>query len=803
MDVTPATSPTSSPTSSPPDTTRPTVPTTLTARAVSASQINLSWTASTDNVAVTGYKVYRDGSLLATLGVVTTYQNSGLTPSTLYTYTVSAIDGAGNESLQSTTANAMTSTSSLDPTPPTIPTNLTATAVPASQINLSWTASTDNVAVTGYKVYRDGSLLTILGIVTTYQDSGLTPSTLYTYTVSALDGAGNESAQSVAASATTQAVSAVISISLIPSRTSGVAPLAVFFDATGTTSPLTTRPFHDIEYRWDFGDPTSGTWSRGSTAGVSSKNSATDAVAAHVFETPGTYPVTLTAFDGTNTDAQTVQITVSGWDGATNGNTLYVGNTLPVKGLGGVPNDPYSFVLASSDFGAVINTTAGGGKTYKRILFNRGDTFNVNGIPSIMFNGPGIIGAYGSGAKPIVRNAGINEMFEPGNKATPNVKDWRVMDLAFDGARSASASAIWNEAGIRQWLFLRLDIYDVHVGFDIEESRPQALNTGIYKGQLVNDEIAVVDSTCLNILPSLPALNNGGYCSYFASQRLMFLGNSMDNNRGGEHTVRHPYVGKGVISNNTMLRASNATGGKHEFTLRAPGWTLSNAIYALNTATQYVVVSDNKFVGDTQIWTATTGAQNDTSNEHVEDTIWERNWFTSGPGTGRALKLEASNQTVRNNLFDMTGGTGHEGIAVTYANTAGLPPPNLIYILNNTFYSADTDNDFHAVSLASTVTNATVENNLAYAPHDSTHNLLQGTGASGLVASHNSSDAQIGGFSASPPGWVSVTPSVPANFELTAGSYAIDAGAAIPVFSDFFRKSRPQNVVIDLGAMEF
>ena len=752
-------------------------------------------------MAVTGYKVYRDGSLLATLGVVTTYQNSGLTPSTFYSYTVSAIDGAGNESLQSTTASA--TTFAFDPTPPTIPTNLTATAVSASQINLSWTASTDNVAVTGYKVYRGGSLLATLGIVTTYQDSGLTQSTLYSYTVSAIDGAGNESAQSVTASATTLVASTAISLSLVPARTSGVAPLAVFFDATGTASPLTLRPFHDIEYRWDFGDQTSGTWSSGSTAGASRKNSATGAVAAHVFETPGTYTVTLTAFDGTNTDAKTVQIIVSGWDGATNGNTLYVANTLPVKGSGGVPNDQYSFVSASSDFAAVINTTARGGNTYKRILFNRGDTFNVSSIPSISSNGPGIIGTYGSGAKPIVHNAGTNEMFEPGNKSTPNIHDWRVMDIAFDGAGRASASAIWNEGGIQQWLFLRVDIYNTHVGFDIEESRPQALNTGQYLGQLVNDEIAVVDSTCLNILPSLPALNNGGYCSYFASKRLMFLGNSMDNNRGGEHTVRLPYVGKGVISNNTMLRASNATGGKHEFTLRAPGWTLNNTIFPLHTATQYVIVSDNKFVGDTQIWTATTGAQNDTSNEHVEDTIWERNWFTSGPGTGRALKLEASNQTVRNNLFDMTGGTGHEGIAVTYANTAGLPPSNLIYILNNTFYSADTDNDFHAVSLASTVTNATVENNLAYAPNDSTHNLLQGTGASGLVASNNSSDAQIGGGSAAFPGWVSVTPSVPANFELTAGSYAKDTGATIPLFSDFLGRSRPQNAVIDLGAMEF
>ena len=74
----------------------------------------------------------------------------------------------------------------------------------------------------------------------------------------------------------------------VPTRFSGVAPLAVFFDATATTATATTRPFHDLEYRWAFSEtvgPGIGTWTTGSRANVSSRNSATGPVAAHVFET--------------------------------------------------------------------------------------------------------------------------------------------------------------------------------------------------------------------------------------------------------------------------------------------------------------------------------------------------------------------------------------------------------------------------------------------------------------------------------------------------------------------------------------
>jgi chitodextrinase len=185
------------------DTIAPSVPTNLSATAMSASQINLSWTASTDNVATTGYLVLRAGAHIATVTVGTTYQNTSLIAGTAYPYTVSAFDAAGNNSAQSAAVSATTQAAS-DTTAPSVPTALSATATSASQINLSWTASTDNVATTGYTVFRAGlQIATVLG--TTYQNTGLTASTAYAYTVSAFDAAGNNSAQSASVSATTQA----------------------------------------------------------------------------------------------------------------------------------------------------------------------------------------------------------------------------------------------------------------------------------------------------------------------------------------------------------------------------------------------------------------------------------------------------------------------------------------------------------------------------------------------------------------------------------------------------------------------
>jgi len=181
----------------------PTTPTNLAATAVSSSQINLTWTASTDNVGVTGYKVYRNASQVGT-SATNSYSDTGLTASTSYSYTVSAYDAAGNNSSQCASASATTQAGVVDTQPPTVPTSLSATAVSSSQINLSWTASTDNVGVTGYKIYRNAAQVGT-SVTNSYSDTGLVASTTYSYTVSAYDAAGNNSAQSTSASATTQA----------------------------------------------------------------------------------------------------------------------------------------------------------------------------------------------------------------------------------------------------------------------------------------------------------------------------------------------------------------------------------------------------------------------------------------------------------------------------------------------------------------------------------------------------------------------------------------------------------------------
>lgn len=103
-----------------------------------------------------------------------------------------------------------------DSNAPTVPTALTATAVSTSQINLSWTASTDTFGVAGYRIFRDLVFLAT-STVTTYSDTGLTASTTYSYTVSAFDAALNISAHSATATATTTDVASTTSQTTTPS----------------------------------------------------------------------------------------------------------------------------------------------------------------------------------------------------------------------------------------------------------------------------------------------------------------------------------------------------------------------------------------------------------------------------------------------------------------------------------------------------------------------------------------------------------------------------------------------------------
>ena len=146
------------------------------------------------------------------------YRVTGLAAGT-YRHRVRAADGAGNLGPYSNVAS--TTISATDTESPTAPTSLTATAVSGGQINLAWTASTDNVAVAGYQIERcQGSACTTFAQVgyatgTSYSDSGLAPSTSFRYQVRAVDGANNQSGPSNRVSATTLSAPPSASISLL------------------------------------------------------------------------------------------------------------------------------------------------------------------------------------------------------------------------------------------------------------------------------------------------------------------------------------------------------------------------------------------------------------------------------------------------------------------------------------------------------------------------------------------------------------------------------------------------------------
>lgn len=143
-----------------------------------------------------------------------------------------------------------------DSSAPSVPTGLSATAVSSSQIDLSWNASTDNVAVTGYRIYRDNAFIgSASGL--TYSDTGLSASTLYSYAVSAIDAASNESARSSTTTATTLAAPTSSSGG---GGSSGQMSYPVIYDL------FIIPTEHDATISWKTTQPTVGTitWGRSS-----------------------------------------------------------------------------------------------------------------------------------------------------------------------------------------------------------------------------------------------------------------------------------------------------------------------------------------------------------------------------------------------------------------------------------------------------------------------------------------------------------------------------------------------------------
>jgi chitodextrinase len=173
----------------------PAAPSGLATSGVTQTGVTLNWTSSTG---AASYRVTENGVQTATT-TATSYALTGLTCGTSYTFGVAAVDSSGNASSAST-VTAATATCP-DTTPPTAPASLATSGATATSVGLSWTASTDNVGVAGYRLYVGG---TQVGTATTtsYTFTGLTCGTTYTLGVAAVDAAGNLSATATASPST-------------------------------------------------------------------------------------------------------------------------------------------------------------------------------------------------------------------------------------------------------------------------------------------------------------------------------------------------------------------------------------------------------------------------------------------------------------------------------------------------------------------------------------------------------------------------------------------------------------------------
>ncbi len=554
-----------------------------------------------------------------------------------------------------------------------------------------------------------------------------------------------------------------INAQLEPSRTSGVAPLFVFFDATGTTDTSVILPFHELYYDWNFGDTSSGIW----TYSGKSRNSSTGVVSAHVFEDPGTYSVELTIKNLNGDSAnQAVIISVQDPDVVFNGT-----NTICFSQTGDfTQSPPGALTITTSSYSEVMSYISTG----KRLLLRRGETWNAD-LVTIDNHGPGIIGSFGTGADPILNNgffklaSGIK--FDTSDL---NTYDWRIMDLQFING----GYAVDSDGEVRDILLLRLHISDY--------TYPSIMFTGdilLYynanhgQNHQPHNRLAIVDCNISQV---------SGWTVFGDIRRFALMGCYLGPSLTS-HVIRFEFLNKAVISNNYITEGASQ---RHLIKLHGPDWA-GSALFPPETYTEKVIFSDNFFNGGSEDWFVAIGPTNGASDERIRDIIFERNFFNSGNTNQILLILWSSFITVRNNIFNLSYAQFHTAISIKQRGIE--PAPENISIYNNTVYSNDVG-DFTFVSINPEVSNTIVRNNLGSAPNANYPQMINGSG-SGLIESNN--------LLTDNPGFIIYIPVNPEDFNLQSGSPAIDSGIEVVVFDDYSDSIRPFNDIWDIGAYEY
>jgi hypothetical protein len=534
-----------------------------------------------------------------------------------------------------------------------------------------------------------------------------------------------------------------------------VAPFAVFFDSVGTAAASTTRPFHELSYCWNFGDRGSGAFA---TTGRT-KNEAWSPVAGHVFETAGTYVVTLYVRDDQNREAvRQVSVTVQSPDEAypETDTRCFANGPDNTTNFAGCPAGA-THVPNVTSFSALQSHVASG----RRLLLRRGDTFTAGGGLDLTGTG-GTVGAYGSGNRPVITADG-STLISPAS-------DWRVMDLDAQGSGTGTFASLG--VNISHFVMLRVRAVGMATGLIGGSGRPRNEHPDV-----------PVLADC-----ELRGSGNPPATVYLLSRRTLFLGNIFRNAsvQNGQHVFRAPSMDRGVVSDNDFADAQSAG---HLLKLHAPHadsgpWTASVGY------SERVVISNNIFRGTGQnVWMVGVAPQNPNYDERLRDILIERNFFTADVNDVRnALNVwSVEDGTVRNNIF--TGASTNFSVAMNVGcesegDCNGQVPSERIDVVGNTCHHPSRSLTCVVVAGGN---NVRIRNNLG----------------AGAVMMHSGDTAALSNnLVTTQPQFVSPAPTVPAQFRITATSPAVDAGLPHPGLTcDFIGVAR--DALPDVGAFEY
>lgn len=573
-----------------------------------------------------------------------------------------------------------------------------------------------------------------------------------------------------------------LTVRVTTNRTTGVSPLMVWFDASGTTDTAvlqgTNNPVLDISYAWSYGDPGAsgtGTWAYGSNPGKNSMNISTGPEGAHLFVLPvagttdTTYTVQVWAFDGVTIASCTVAVTAfspSGANGYAGANTTCVAaTTTPVPGFGGCPLG--AAAIQTTSFNTALGAThiAAG----KRVLFHCGDSFTGDGAVIAVTGWS--VGAYGGcentqSNRPVLTDTGTNGMIQMGTSSTL-VLDGRVADLDLEGGSSlnqnncAVCTVINPVNNTGQLSLYNLISNNNGNAFHFAEGHEQAaVGINVVNMWGIGAYFNIAENNCLNLSTTtycgFGSYNSANYVpiGYQAVIGSFLNGNGGANAAGGAgvEVLRVSACRFCVFMANTIQNANN-----NGADLKLHNGNTFNSISTwTGQATEYIEISDNLFTGNTSAQVVEYCPQNGGDDERLRYIITERNVFqspTMQAQGGRMLDQCGQYVSVRNNAFYMQAASSTQypiyavQIEARGTITATNFPPNFNEMYNNVCYAPTTIYSplgcigWDSINASGTGVNGFGQNNLYYRSASTGATVVDKTGNN--TVSNNTSNMTV------------------------------------------------------------